>query len=282
MKGVKTELVRCFVRSALCLWNVWESPFQEGECIPKWIPVGFLAPLGTMCPHTGHSRQPGSSWAKKPSEMTWAFHRQDILALACPSYAWGGRDPTMVFVIRWLCVASSWRRAAGVGAKCSLCRGTGTGWGPGSGPSLPDAALAVHASLALCWTSNTASCVIFVLIILFLLPGSHIVEHHKMPSYFTATSNSQLGNTFSSQKRCFPPQLKSTFMVSGEAMRLWVAAKANRSQCVVFSGFLLYWREKQQEIRGSQQRRGSPGRTWQPTCSVHTQPLSADEPNGDI
>lgn len=61
-------------------------------------------------------------------------------------------------------------------------------------------------------------CIIFVLLITFLLPGCSTTEHHTMPSY--STSNSQLGNTFSRQKCCFPPQLKSTFMGSGEAMRL--------------------------------------------------------------
>lgn len=78
-------------------------------------------------------------------------------------------------------------------------------------------------------------CIIFILLIRLLLPGCSILEHHTMPSY--STSKSQLGNTFSRQKRCFPPQLKSIFIGSGEAMCLGGISKENWSLWGVVLGF---------------------------------------------
>lgn len=111
-------------------------------------------------------------------------------------------------------------------------------------------------------------CIILVLLITFLLPGCSITEHHTMPSY--CTSNSQLGNTFSRQKCCFPPQLKSTFMGSGEAMCLWGISKENRSLWVVFLGFSC--------PRGKSSGAGGPGghgshcAPCTPTCSLQMIP----------
>lgn len=251
-EGVKPEFGGCVVRSAPCIQNVWESPLQEGAYVPKWIRWGCLWGQRVPTQLAGGSRAAHGlrSHQRCPGRFT-----------AGTSWRWRARRTREAGETR------PWRLSS-----------AGFVWPPaGAEPALgeeQDRALPLgwgDESLALCWTSNTTFCVVSVLAIPFLLPGSHIVEHHKMPSYFTATGHSQLGNTFSSQKRRFPPQLKSTFMVSGEAMRPGVAAKANRSQRIVLSGFLLYWREKRRQIRGSQQRRG-PGRTRQPTCSVHTRP----------
>lgn len=111
-------------------------------------------------------------------------------------------------------------------------------------------------------------CIIFVLLITFLLPGCSIMEHHTMPSY--STSKSQLGNTFSRQKCCFPPQLKSIFMGSGEAMRLWGISKENWSLWVVVLGFSC--------SRGKSSGAGGPGGHGRqcapctPTCSLQMIP----------
>lgn len=215
--------------------------------------------------------------------MTWVFrlpgHVGAGCCVCCTREVEG--DPTTLFVI---CVASGLRRGAGVGAKCSLCWGTGTELRSGIRP-FPSCG--VNAALPV--GERLGSLLAVQRHVLYHLCVNHPISPPWQPYRGTsqnalllpsaATSNSRLGNTFSSQKRCF---LKSTFMVSSEAMHLWVASKDNGSQRVAFLGFLPYWREEQQKIRGSRRRSWRPRRTRQPTGSMRTQLLPADELNGDI
>lgn len=147
--------------------------------------------------------------------------------------------------------------------------------GAGSGPSPParlHAALAAGESLAL---SN----LLYRLCVINHISPPWLpyrgTSQNAFPPRSAATSNGQPGNTFSSQKRCFPPQLKSTFMVAGEAMRLLSSFQRKPEPAHSFSGFLLYWKEKRQKMGGGPGRgAGGPGGRGRrraprtPSCSL--------------